>query len=131
MSKKSKLFYVPGHVPSSKNSRAFNVARKRSFASQSANRYYKESESYWEEIKNEFLTRRPESGPIHIAFHFVRKTAHKYDFINPLQTVQDRMVKFGLLEDDNMDELVPHPLKIDGAYSTVDSKNAGVYFKIL
>ena len=126
----NKQFWIPGNVPSSKNSRSFNIAMRRSFVSKTAAKYMRDTKPYWLEYAEEFVNSLPERRPVSVGFHFVRKTRHRYDFINPLQTVQDLMVKYGWLEDDNMDILVPHPLKIDGTFTTLDPKNPGVYIQI-
>jgi Holliday junction resolvase RusA-like endonuclease len=126
------FYFIPGHVPSSKNSRIFNVSMKRSFKSKSSTKYIKESKPHWEEIKEDFLKIISEkSTPYLIGFHFVRKTRAKYDWVNPLQTVQDIMTELGLLEDDNVEVLIPFPLKIKGSFSSQDSKNPGVFIKIM
>ncbi len=127
----TKEYFIPGHVPSSKNSRIFNFNRKRSFTSKAVTTYIKNSKLYWEKFQVDFIKKLPKDYPVHIGFHFVRKSRHKYDFVNPLQTVQDLMVKYEWLTDDNMDILVPHPLEKEGTYSTLDSKNPGVFIQIL
>lgn len=45
--------------------------------------------------------------PLKISFTFIRGTKHKFDYINPLQTVQDIMVKYNWIEDDNADIIIP------------------------
>ena len=45
--------------------------------------------------------------PVKIAFTFIRGTRHKFDYINPAQTVQDDMVKNEWIEDDNMEFIIP------------------------
>lgn len=69
--------------------------------------------------------------PLRIGFHFVRKTKHKFDQINPLQTIQDEMVRYGWIEDDNITILIPEPLLVDGTYFTYDPDTPGVYIKVL
>lgn len=51
--------------------------------------------------------------------------------MNPLQSVQDAMVFHNWIDDDNIFELVPFPLEIDGVYFKVDKDNAGVIIRIL
>lgn len=46
--------------------------------------------------------------PLHVKFTFIRKSKHKFDYINPLQTMQDAMQEFGWLPDDNSDEIKPY-----------------------
>ena len=71
-------------------------------------RYIKESK---EEYKNhtkefkEFVKILKE--PYTISFKFYRKTRRRFDYVNPLQTVQDLMVKYDWLEDDSSDHLLP------------------------
>jgi len=45
--------------------------------------------------------------PIVVGFRFVRDSRRKFDYINPAQTVQDLMVKFNWIDDDNADEIIP------------------------
>jgi hypothetical protein len=60
--------------------------------------------------------------PLAVHFQFVRATKHQFDYINPAQTVQDLMVKFGWIDDDNADEVVP----VFEPY-TFDKTNCGVW----
>ena len=46
--------------------------------------------------------------PYDVSFKFIRGTRHKFDYINPCQTVQDLMVKSGWIEDDNCTWIVTH-----------------------
>jgi Holliday junction resolvase RusA-like endonuclease len=45
--------------------------------------------------------------PYKVSFKFIRKSRHKFDYVNPLQTVLDLMVKYLWIEDDNADEIIP------------------------
>jgi hypothetical protein len=45
--------------------------------------------------------------PVEVYFKFIRGTKHKFDFINPAQAVQDEMVKYEWIPDDNADEIIP------------------------
>ena len=69
--------------------------------------------------------------PLKIGFHFIRKQRRLYDFVNPVQTIQDEMVEQGWLEDDNIDEMFPFPIEINGRLSTYNKKEPGVIIKIL
>jgi len=64
--------------------------------------------------------------PYKIQFTFVRGSKHKFDYVNPLQTVLDEMVTFGWLEDDNADEVKPY----FGQYS-YDKEKPGVWITVL
>ena len=57
---------------------------------------------------------------------FLRSSKRKFDYINPAQTVQDLMVKYDWIEDDNCDIIVPH----FSGYR-VDKENPGVIIKVL
>jgi len=124
--------FIPGNVPSSKNSKQLVRRGNRSILiwSKSALRYVDESKNDWEMHKEE-VTRYliDKEKPYKIYFHFVRKSRHKWDFVNPLQTIQDLMVRYGYIEDDNTSIILPFPLKINGQYETYDKENPGVYIK--
>lgn len=119
------MFYIPGHVPSSKNTR-INFGRT-SLPSKACQKYYKESNHHWnaqaESFREHLALRKP---PYRIEFRFIRKTKHLFDYINPAQTVQDLMVKHGWIEDDNVSLLIP----VFNSY-TVDKDRAGVEILIL
>ena len=125
----SQPLFIPGHVPSSKNSRV-RTKNGAFVASKAVQKYRKNSGIFWKIHAQTFRAACKES-PVKVGFHFVRKTRHLYDWVNPLQTVQDEMTKYGWIEDDNISIILPFPLKIDGAYTTVDPSKPGVYIKIL
>jgi len=119
--------WIPGNVPSSKNSRIYNAAMKRSFASKATRKWLKESEVHWLKNRYEFLSMLQEVDPPYLVkFTFVRGTQHKFDYVNPLQTVQDAMVKFRWIEDDNCTLIRP----IFGEYQ-YDKEKPGVWIRIL
>jgi Holliday junction resolvase RusA-like endonuclease len=127
----SKLFFIPGPVPSSKNSRV--MTRSGLFiASKATQKYRKTSAAYWLMYKPEFKAELSKmSKPIIIGMHFVRGSRHKWDFINPAQTIQDEMTKAGWIDDDNVEEILPVPLYIDGSPWSYDKDKPGVYIAIL
>jgi Holliday junction resolvase RusA-like endonuclease len=129
--KSPRLFFIPGAVPSSKNSRI--LTRKGLFiGSKATQKYRKSSAAYWTKFKEEFKSLlEGQSKPIIIGMHFVRGSRHKWDFINPAQTIQDEMTKAGWIDDDNVDEILPVPLEIDGSYWSYDKTNSGVYIAVL
>jgi len=128
------MIFIPYNVPSSKNSRVWTG--KFLVKSKACRKYEKLSKPYYQEYAEQFyqvvkdLTEKDKS-PVEIGFHFVRGTKHKYDWVNPVQTVQDIMVDHGWLDDDNINIMVPKPFKINGAFSSYDKENPGVYIKIL
>lgn len=122
-----KKWFIPGNVSSSKNSRVFNAKMKRSFASPAVQKWKRDSKPYWKNYKQEFLDELEGlEKPYLIVFTFVRKTRHKFDYINPAQTIQDEMVYHGWIEDDNADEMIP----VFTPY-IYDKENPGVYISIL
>lgn len=101
-----KKWFIPGNVPSSKNSRQWTG--KYFIASKSTQLYRKDTETYWTAFKEEFLQEAAKHEPPYVvAFEFIRGTKHKFDYVNPLQTIQDEMVKYEWIEDDNADILIP------------------------
>ena len=98
--------FINGNVPSSKNGKRWTG--KYLIHSKTTMRYIKESkEEYLEQTYpfKEFIERF--SPPYVIHFKFYRKSRRKFDYVNPLQTVQDLMVKYQWLEDDSSDHLLP------------------------
>lgn len=128
---KPRIFFIPGAVPSSKNSRI--MTRSGLFiASKATQKYRKESAAYWLKFKREFQNFiKDKPRPIIIGLHFVRGSRHKWDFINPAQTIQDEMTKAGWIADDNVDEILPVPLFLNESYWSYDKNNSGVYIAVL
>ena len=125
----SRGIFIPGNVPSSKNGRRWTG--RYFIVSKQTQRYYKNSKKYWVENKKEFhkLLKGKDSqnkAPYRITFKFVRKSRHKFDYINPAQTIQDQMVKFGWITDDNADEMIPIFLKFE-----YNKDKPGVYINVL
>jgi hypothetical protein len=121
--------FIPGNVPSSKNGRRWTG--RYFIVSKQTQRYYKNSKKYWVEYKKEFkkLLKGKDSqnkAPYRITFKFVRKSRHKFDYINPAQTVQDQMVKYGWITDDNAEEMIPIFLEFE-----YNKDNPGVYINVL
>lgn len=126
--------FIPGNVPSSKNSRITNRKTGRSFPSPLTVAYKEESKQWWQMYRGRFRELAdPYSLPLLVGFLFVRKSSHKFDFVNPIQTVQDEMVHHGWLGDDNADVMVPMPLieSITGKCYITDENTPGVYIKVL
>jgi len=125
-----KEIFIPLNVPSSKNSKQWTG--KMLIHSKTTRNYIKNSKKDYIHGKEEFdklLSTKAGielSYPIHIDMYFVRSSKRKFDYINPAQTVQDLMVKWGWIEDDNCDIIVPH---FSGYH--VDKENPGVIIKIL
>tara|TARA_R100000541_G_scaffold45362_3_gene52400 strand:- start:11166 stop:11528 length:363 start_codon:yes stop_codon:yes gene_type:complete len=117
--------FIPGNVPSSKNSKRWTG--KMLINSKTVMNYIKESKGYYLEYKNQFKKElKQHEYPVKISFKFIRKSKHKFDYINPAQTVQDLMVKNGWIEDDNAEFIIP----VFEQYE-YDKEKPGVYITII
>ena len=117
--------FIPGNVPSSKNSKRWTG--KMLINSKTVMNYIKESKGYYLEYKNQFKKElKQHKFPVKISFKFIRKSKHKFDYINPAQTVQDLMVKNGWIEDDNAEFIIP----VFEQYE-YDKEKPGVYITII
>lgn len=121
--------FIPINVPSSKNSKVWTG--KHLVWSKSAQDYKKNTKLFWIKYCNKFrfiasgsIARDP-VYPIKVSFKFIRGTKHKFDYINPLQTILDLMVEFGWIPDDNADIILP----IFEFYE-YNKENPGVYIKV-
>jgi len=117
-------WFIPGNVPSSKNSRRWTG--KYFIASKAVMRYRKGSKALYKKLKNSFIkTYSKYEEPVVVSFRFIRGSKHKFDQINPAQTVQDDMVEHGWIEDDNADIILP-------AFKPYhyDKRQPGVYIEI-
>jgi hypothetical protein len=117
--------FIPGNVPSSKNSRVWTG--KFFIASKAVDKWRKETSPYWKKHKQEFLDKLEGlEKPYKLKLRFVRGTKHLFDYLNPAQTIQDEMVKHGWLEDDNASIVIP----VFEPY-LYDKNNPGVYVDII
>lgn len=124
------MIFISGNVPSSKNSKQWTG--RMLIKSKATRTYEAATEQVWIDKREEFLRRLElKKAPIKIGFYFVRGSRHKYDWVNPVQTIQDLMVKHGWIEDDNTTIMVPTPFRIKGVFDHYDKENPGVYIKVL
>ena len=105
-----KSIFIPGNVPSSKNSKQMIINQGRTFFvwSKTAQKYVRTSKNVY--VSYALVFKKHLEGlkkPYRISFKFIRGSKHKFDYPNPLQTVLDLMVLYGWLEDDNADEVIP------------------------
>ena len=123
--KSKRKWFIPFNVPSSKNGRRWTG--KYFISSKTVMTYRKNTKDSYEKyaaaFRKEFDTYQT---PVQIGFTFIRGTRHKFDYINPAQTVQDDMVKHGWIEDDNADFIIP----VFERYS-YDKTKPGVIIEIL
>lgn len=89
--------------------------------------YRKNSKAFYEQYAQEFRDAFAKcKQPVRVGFTFVRNSKHKFDYINPAQTVQDDMVNYDWITDDNADVIIP--VFIEYVY---DKTNPGVYIELL
>ena len=143
----NELIFIPGNVPSSKNSRI--NTKHGSFASKTVKTYlnslgiqsyssskklvkgYVNKPNLIENLREDFL--KQTSGkqlPLEIGFHFVRDSKRKFDFHNIVQVVLDLLTASDIIIDDNMDCVLPFALKIDNKFYSVDKEKSGVWIQI-
>ena len=139
--------FVPGNVPSLKNSRI--CTKRGSFPSKTVTKYlrnigvakyssskqivvnYKTKPNLFaqavENMKEALAKREP---PHEIGLFFIRNSKRKFDFINAAQILCDLLTAHGVIEDDNMDYLIPMPIQVAGSWYTVDTERPGclIYF---
>lgn len=144
----NELIFIPGNVPSSKNSRI--NTKHGSFASKTVKSYlnslgiqsyssskklvkgYVNKPNLIENLREDFL--KQTSGkelPLEIGFHFVRDSKRKFDFHNIVQVVLDLLTAHDIIIDDNMDCVIPFALKIESKFYSVNKEQSGVWIKII
>ena len=124
-----KEFFIPGNVPSSKNSKVWTG--KFMVWSKAAQKYRRNTKKDWLIHKIEFRKEviKAVSGnkyPLKVSFKFIRGSKHKFDYVNPAQTILDIMVDSGWISDDNADMILP----VFEPYE-YNKENPGVIIKIL
>ncbi len=118
--------FIYGNVPSSKNSKVWTG--RFLVSSPAVKQYLKTSEKQYAVYRNQFLKMiRGKSLPLNVKFRFVRKTRQRFDFINMAQIVQDLMVKYEWIADDDYTNLVPH---FEPGVA-IDKNNCGVEITVL
>lgn len=119
------MIFIKGNVPSSKNTKQWTG--KYLVWSKAAQKYVKETEKFWIEERDNWLKMiKGKTFPLKVSFKFIRKSKHRFDYVNPLQTVLDLMVKYEWISDDNADVILP----VFEPYE-YDKDNSGVYIKIV
>ncbi|SNW62125.1 RusA-like Holliday junction resolvase [Orpheovirus IHUMI-LCC2] len=117
--------FIPGNVPSSKNSKQWTG--KMLINSKATQLYIRESQPYFMQYKEKFKEMcQGKEKPYKVVFKFIRNSRHKFDYINPCQTIQDLMTKYEWIEDDNCDEIIPYFDQY-----LYDKENPGVYISII
>lgn len=116
--------YLTGAVPSSKNGRS--CISGYSVASAQTQKWRLQVRSQFKKHAKTFRDALPQEKPIFMGFHFVRTDKRKFDFINPVQALQDMMVSEKWIEDDHSDLLLPIPWRRAGMWYQVNKNNPGV-----
>ena len=114
------IFTIYGELYSSKNSRQIflNKTTGRRYVVKSKVAQLDEVElcNKLKNIKTAFTTvLKYKFKPYNIKFKIYRQTHRRFDYINIIQNLCDCMVKVGLLDDDNANELLPifEPYQVD------------------
>ena len=117
--------FIPGNVPSSKNSKQWTG--KMLINSKATRTYIKNSTEFYMKYRVDFQKMlKGKEKPYKLSLKFIRGTKHKFDYINPAQTIHDMMVKFNWIKDDNCNEIMP----IFEEYK-YDKDNPGVKIKVI
>ena len=103
-------FVIPGNTPSKK--RGFRPFNKRILPSINYEKWYEETFGKfaadkwagWKDLKI-LIAKIPR--PFVLQMKFFRKTRQAFDYINMAQSIQDALVKAEIIEEDNMDTLIP------------------------
>lgn len=137
----TKRIFIPFNCPSSKNSKVktsrgvFNSKTVRKYLQKlGVKKYHKNEHENYKKRPNLFeeavaemkADLASEENPHVISFHFIRDSHRKFDLVNACQLICDLLVAHGVIEDDNMDCLIPAPLMIDGKWYGYDKENPGV-----
>lgn len=123
-----KGIYIKGNVPSSKNSKQWTG--KALISSKTVSKYKSLYEYQYMALKSKFrakLSRRIDlKKPYKVGFYFIRDSKRRFDYINICQLPCDLMVKYGWIDDDNADEIIPVFLGYE-----VNKEHAGVIISLL
>jgi len=100
------MIFIAGNVPSSKNSKRWTG--KMLINSKTVMKYIKDTDTQYKTFKKDFEKLiAGKQLPVIVSFKFIRGTRHRFDYVNPAQTVQDLMVKNEWIEDDNASFIIP------------------------
>ena len=136
--------FISGNVPSLKNSKVktqkgiFMSKTCRNYLASLNITYYSSRDKIVKVKKGEvnkfseaFKDWKTPDKQIVLGFHFVRGSRHSWDLGNISQIIMDLMTAHKLIEDDNMDWVVPQAYKKDGKYYSYSKTEPGVFIKIL
>lgn len=120
-----RTFFIPYNTPSSKNSKIWTG--KTLIKSAASRRWINLTSYYWENQSGLFnYLYNLNEKPLHIELTFVRNDIVEFDYVNMSQIVLDSMVKYGWIEDDNANCVLPY----FGEY-IFNTNSPGVFIRIL
>lgn len=146
------MIFIPGNVPSSKNSKVSTTVGKGNNAktvllhSKTVKKYLRNLGIQMLSSKTgitEYVTRPNEfkryigdyfdgvEYPCVLGFNFVRDSMRKFDFINACQIICDLLAAHTYINDDDTKHLIPMPMMINGAWYSVCKDKPGVWLKII
>lgn len=124
--------FIPGNVPSSKNSRRLVVknGKPKSYESKLCAAYKEQTRSYWINYTAAFKKLCiGKEKPIRVVFYFIRSSNRRFDWHNLVQLPLDLMSQNSWIDDDNISQIVPVPP--NGAGFHVNPKNPGVIISVI
>jgi len=124
-------WFIKGNVIPKKNSRINFVknGRQISIPSKAHKEYVTQTKMQYQVFGIEFRNAVKTLGleyPLMVQFSFIRKSKHRSDFTNLVQTCEDLMTEYGWIEDDDLLHLLPFPAPVE-----FDKQNCGVKIKLL
>lgn len=136
------MVFIKGQIPSSKNSKV--ATSKGVFHSKTVTKWLREQGIQHYSVSKKQVTLyktkpcifpvndlkelfKDVQYPYEVGLHFVRNSKTKFDFHNISQIVFDLMVAFDIIEDDNMDCIIPYVHRIDNKYYSINKDNPGVW----
>lgn len=146
------MIFVPGNVPSSKNSKVAttvgkgkntktvllnsktvksylqNIGIKR-FSSKTGVTGYVTRPNLFKQAVGDYF--EDVKYPCVLGFNFVRSSMRIFDIINAMQIICDLLVAHGCIEDDNAKLLIPMPMMVNGSWYSVCKDRPGVYLEII
>ena len=139
--------FIPGNVPSSKNSKVatskgiFNsktvTKYLRSLGIQSYSTSKKTVKGYVKRLNSfEILVSPlkeyiyPQSYPIFMSLHFIRNSRRRFDFVNVAQIILDLLVAHEVIQDDDMDHVIPSAYQINGEFYSYNKEHPGVWIYV-
>lgn len=124
--------FIPGNVPSFKNSKQLFKNKKtgKTFVSSSdlCKKYVEQTDIHWRVFKPRFLEMiAGKTKPYKIQFFFIRDRHNSWDYINVAQGPLDLMQQFGWIENDDSKNVIPD---FNNGFG-YDKKLPGLIIKVL